>query len=239
MYYSSYMIYYAMGIILIPAFILSAVAQFKVFSTFSKYDKSSTNYLTASEIARRLLDASGLYDIQIKRVDGHLTDNYNYKTKTLSLSSTTCNSNTISSIGVACHEIGHCLQYKDNYFPLKLRNFIIPIVSFVSKMLLPILIIGFIFDFLIATPFGAVIMWAGVIVYGLSTLISLITLPVEYNASKRAYKLMLSTGALSQDECNKAKEVLDAAALTYVAELVTSLLFLLRFVIVLFLRNKD
>ncbi len=230
---TAYFIYYILGIILIPAIILSIYAEIKVKSTFSEYQKTlSKSGSTAYQVARRLLDYKGLQDVNVVEISGNLTDNFNPKNKTISLSSDVYNSTSISAIAVACHEVGHAYQYKDNYFPIKIRNTIIPICNISSKLLLPLVIIGLIFDFLLFMPiFGNIILISGVTIFGLSTLFNFITLPIEYNASNRAYDMIIKSGELDQEELNGAKKVLSSAALTYLAAFVYSLLNLLRFVL--------
>ncbi len=234
---SLYIDYYLLGIILIPGIILAAYAQIKVSSTFSKYKEiPSESGKTAYEVARMFLDYAGLKDIQIIKVRGELTDYYNHSKKVLALSESTYNSSSISALGVACHEVGHALQYKTKYIPIMIRNFIVPIVNFVNYFVWYLIIIGFIIFY---TTSNAIWLWVAVGIFGLSTLISLLTLPIEYNASKRALQLLKDSTLLNEDETNKAREVLNAAALTYVASLLVSILNLLRFIILIFVRTRD
>ncbi len=231
--------YYLMGFILLPGIILGIYAQSKVNSTFSKFSNvMSESGKTAGEVAKIMLNSAGCDDIKVTNISGHLTDNYNHRTKTVSLSNSVYNSTSVASIGVAAHEVGHVLQYKTNYFPIKLRTFAITISNISSQLLMPLLITGLIFDFLIYTAFGYYFMWAGIIIFGLSVLVNLVTLPVEYNASHRATTILKESGLLTERETEQAKSVLNAAALTYVASLVYSILAFLRFVLV-FAKRDD
>lgn len=233
-----YLDYYFMGIILLPGIILAIIAQAKVTSSFNKYDKIPAECgMKASEVARLFLDHAGLQDIKVVRVKGHLTDYYNHKDKVLALSDSVHDSTSVSAIGVACHEVGHALQYKTKYAPIMLRNLVVHMCNFANNMLWILIFLGFIFYYL---PIGNVFLWLGVGVFALSVLLNLITLPVEYNASRRATQILLDSTILTQEETDGAKKVLNSAALTYVASLVVSILNLLRIIIVLFgSRSRD
>ena len=232
-----YFDYYIMGIIVLPGLILAIYAQSKVTSTFNKFSGIWAECgKTASEIARLFLDNAGLQDIQIVRTSGHLTDYYNHSKKIIALSDSVYDSNSVAAIGVACHEVGHALQYKTKYTPIMIRNFVVHLCNFTSNMLWFLIVIGAIFYY---TTFGTVFLWVGVGVFGLSVLLNLITLPVEYNASKRATKLLLDSTILTPEEVDGAKKVLNAAALTYVASLVISILNLLRLVFSFLISRKD
>lgn len=230
--------YYLMGIILLPGILLATYAQIKVQSTFNKYNSISAECgRTASEIARMFLDYAGLKDVQIIRVAGELTDYYNHRKKVLALSDSVYDSNSVAAIGVACHEVGHALQFKTKYIPIFFRNLVVHISNITSGMLWILIVLGFIFFYL---PLGQIFLWVGVGTFGISVLLNLITLPVEYNASKRATNLLLNSTVLTTVETSAAKQVLNAAALTYVASLVISILNLLRLVFVLFgSRRRD
>ena len=228
--------YYILGIILLPGIILGIYAQIKVSTTFQKY---STAYAesgkTAAEIARMFLDFAGLQDINIIKVRGELTDYYNHRKKILALSESVYDSCSIAALGVACHEVGHALQYKTKYAPIKIRNVIIPICNIASNMLWIFVILGAIFFY---SPVGIIFWWIGIGIFGLSVLVNLVTLPVEYNASNRALQLLEQSSILTQEETKYAKEVLYAAGLTYVASLVISILNLLRFVLAVNRNNR-
>ena len=233
--------YYVMGIILLPAIILAIYAQCKVTSTYKQYSNElSQKGMKSQDLARLLLDCADLQEIQVIRVNGELTDYYDHKHKTVALSSSTYNSSSISALGVTAHEVGHALQYKNNYLPIKLRSIIIPIVNIWSNLLWPLVILGIILNFAVlpTSAAGKVLMWIGIGFYGLIALLDVITLPVEYNASHRAIKILEQSEILDKEETNKARKVLSAAALTYVASLLNSLLNLLRLILVFVMHSK-
>ncbi len=230
-----YLDYYIMGIILLPGLILAIIAQVKVNSAYSKYSKViAKGNQTAFEVARLLLDTAGLKHIKINKVSGHLTDHYNPKTQSINLSSGIYNSKSIAAIGIAAHEVGHAIQYKQNYMPVKIRSLLIPVTNFASSLLWPLVIVGLLFNFMAdtTTVIGLVFIWSGIILFGLSILVNLVTLPTEFNASNRAIKVLSNSQILDSTETVGAKKVLSAAALTYVAALLVSMLNLLRFVLV-------
>lgn len=232
--------YYFLGIILLPAIILSIYAQIKVQSTYNKYSKVPTiKNLTGKQVAELILNSSGISDVQIIETPGTLTDYYDSKNKVLALSKGNYNSTSISSLGVTAHECGHAIQDASNYFPLKLRQIVIKVYNFSSKLLVPLLLIGFVFEFLLFIPsIRDAFLIIGSVVFGLSLIMNLITLPVEFNASKRALQILEDSTILSEEETKKAKKVLSSAALTYVAAFLYSLLNFLRFVLI-FARRRD
>ncbi len=209
-------------VLLIVAVIITAVAQAKVKSTFAKFSKIPT-VLTGAQAAEKLLISQGITNVKIERVSGNLTDHFDPRTNVIRLSEDVYDKNTVAAVGVACHEAGHALQYATNYAPIKLRNAIVPITRFGSVLAMPLILLGFIF-----APFLAGI---GVAFYSLSTLFQLITLPVEFNASKRAISTIRDYSILYDDsEIQGAKKVLGAAAMTYLGALLASLAQLLRLV---------
>ena len=217
--------YYLMGIIVLPGILLALYAQTKVHSTFNKYQEVMAGCgKTASEVARFFLNAAGLEHISITRVRGELTDYYNHSKKVIALSDSVYDSYSLSAIGVACHEVGHAMQYKSNYVFIKLRNLVIPLCNFANNTLWILIIIGAIFFY---TNIGPIFLWIGIGTFGLSVLLNLITLPVEYNASNRALALLEKSTILDSQETKCTKEVLYAAGLTYVASLVISILNLI------------
>lgn len=233
-----YLDYYLLGIILIPGLLLSIFAQIKITSNFRKYSQvASSSDKTASETAREYLNNAGLTDINIVRVSGSLTDYYNHRTKTLALSEDVYDSKSVAAIGVACHEVGHALQYKENYLPIKIRNFLIPVLNYGNKFMWALLLLGLIFYYL---SFGLTFVYIGIGLFALSVLLNLVTLPVELNASNRAVQLIEKDYSYNKDsiELEGVKKVLNSAALTYLAALVISVLNLLRLVMVL-LRNRS
>jgi hypothetical protein len=218
-------------LLLIPALILAGWAQFKVKGTYDRYSRiAARNGLTAKDVARRILDANGLRNIPVERIAGSLTDHYDPKAKTLRLSETVFSSPSIAAIGVAAHEAGHALQDAEAYAPLKLRNSIVPVVSLGSGLAFPLFFIGFLFG----TP---LLMDVGILFFLGVLLFHLVTLPVEYNASGRALRILDSTGILAADEMQGARAVLNAAALTYVAATVMAALQLVRLLMLRGMRN--
>ncbi len=231
--------YYLLGIIVLPGILFGIIAEIRVHGTYSKFNQIAAQCgRTAGEVARMFLDFAGLSNIQIVRTRGSLNDYYHHKKQIIGLSEDTCDSYSISAIGVACHEVGHALQYKANYLPIKLRNFLIPITNFASRFIWIFIILGALFYYF---SFSTTLMWIGVGIFGATTLLNLLTLPIEYNASKRALKLLQDSTVLTPEETNMARQVLNAAALTYVAALVISILELLRLIIYLlpFLKRRD
>lgn len=234
--------YYLMGIILLPGIIFASIAQAKVNSAFNKYNQYYiASNITAGEFIKRLLTAVNMHDITVTHTPGHLTDHYDARKKVIALSDSVYNSSSVASIGIACHEFGHALQKKENYAPYTLRKILIPITNFASRLLWPLVIIGLILNFAVAvdSPIGNIFLWGGIIFFGLSVLVNLVTLPVEYNASKRAVKVLQTTGTMTEEELEGTKKVLNAAALTYVAALIVSMLDLLRFLLVILMRRRD
>ena len=236
-----YIWYYLLGILLIPGVVLSLIAQTKVSSNFKKYEKQNIRSgKTASELARQLLNGEGLNDIKVNMCRGHLTDHYNPKTKTVSLSESVYSSSSLSAIGVMAHELGHVLQHKNGYLPIKIRSLLVPIINFSSWLMWPLVILGLVLEAIAYTQVGFVLICVGVGIFALSTLFSLITVPVEKDASRRAYWMLLNTGVINEDEGEAVKKVLGAAALTYIAALITSILSLLRFVLfIISVRDRD
>lgn len=223
----SYMLYYITGIIMVPVLIFAVVCQINVKNTFTKYSRvRSMRGMTGAQAAESLLRANGITDVKIQRVAGNLTDNYNPTTKTINLSEGVYSSNSIAAIGVACHEAGHACQHAQGYAPLRLRNFAIPATRIGSTLGIPLAVIGM---FISSEP----LILIGLVLYSLVALFQLITLPVEFNASARALKTIDQYGYLSGEEYKGAKKVLTAAALTYVAALVSALATLLRLILVL------
>ena len=211
-------------ILILIGVIIASIASFKVKSTYKKYAKvMSDSNISAVEVARYILDTSGLQDIRIERVSGDLTDHYSPKERILRLSDTTYNSRSVAAIGVAAHECGHAIQHKTGYLPIKIRNFIVPIVNLGTSLAWPIIIIGLIFSY--------VFVELGIFLFSFGLIFQLITLPVEFNASSRALKILKNTSILNYKEIKSAKKVLSAAAMTYVAAAISSALSLLRLVL--------
>lgn len=213
-------------VLVLPAIILALVVQIKMSATYSKYSKVySRSGVTAEEAARRILNANGLYDVTIERVSGNLTDHYDPRTNTVRLSDSVYGSNSLAAVGVAAHEVGHAIQHARDYFPMKVRSAIIPATNFGAGISPLILIIGFIFMY---DP----LIIAGIALYSLTAVFQLVTLPVEFNASRRALETLDNYGILERDELPQVRKVLGAAAMTYVASLLVSLMYILRLVII-------
>ena len=220
-------------LIVLPALILAMYAQFKVKSAYRAGDKIRTPYhMTGYEAARRILDQNGLRHIRIEEIPGELSDHYDPRADVIRLSRQVYHSNTASAVGVAAHEAGHAVQYAQNYAPIKLRAAIIPACNIGSMLSMPIFLIGL---FLVIEP----LMWLGIIAYSLTALFQLVTLPVEFNASRRAMTILSDSGQFSDEQLRASRKVLSAAALTYVAALASSLLSLLRLIVIAGGRSRD
>ena len=203
---------------ILPGVVLALIATFVTKSTFSKYARvAASSGFTGAQAARHLLDAQGLNDVPVEMTQGFLTDHYDPRTKALHLSPQVYQSQSLSAIGVACHEAGHALQHATRYAPLALRSSLVPAAQFGSNLALPIFFVGLIFHL----PF---LVKAGILVFGLTVLFTLITLPVEWNASARAKRLMVESGIVTPGEQPAAAAVLNAAFMTYVASAVTAIL---------------
>ena len=231
--------YYLLGIILLPGIIFSLVMQAKVQSTYKKYRQVlGAKGLTGAEVVRKILSINGINDVDVVAINGELTDNYNPRTNVISLSNDVYNGTTIADLGVAAHECGHAVQHAKGYFPAKLRNVLAVAGNITSKLFWPIIIIGMILDFGYAMAAGKIVLYAGIAVFGLSLLFSLCTLPIEFDASNRAITSLVEVGALDQMEVKGAKQVLNAAAWTYIAAILMSILELLRFVLAFVISAK-
>ena len=218
-------------ILVIPGLLLGLYAQFKVKSTFDRYSRVRTKSgLTAEAAARMLLSRGGSTNVTISRVNGSLTDHYDPSSKSLRLSDSVYGSDSVAAVGVAAHECGHALQEHDGYGLLKLRTALVPVVNIGSSLYLPIFMAGLLFSW---EPLQMV----GILCFGLTLLFSLVTLPVEINASKRALGML--EGVLDAEELQGAKAVLSAAALTYLASVISSALQLLRLILISRSRNRD
>lgn len=213
-------------LIVLPALILAIWAQINVNSTYSKYSRLKTSGgVTGFDAARRILDANGLHDVSIEMIRGELTDHYDPRANVIRLSEAVYSSTSAAAVGVASHEAGHAVQHAVGYGPIKLRSSIISVTNIGSMMAMPLFLIGIIMS---SQP----LMYAGIILYSLVAVFQLVTLPVEFDASKRAMVALEGSGRFSEDELRASRKVLSAAALTYVAALATSLLSLLRLVVI-------
>lgn len=227
----SYFAYYMTGFIMIPVFIFAVYCQIKVKIAFNRYSQvRSRRGMTGADAAYKLLMLNGVTDVKIKQIGGSLTDHYDPRTKEICLSQSVFNSTSVAAIGIACHEAGHACQHAHGYAPLKLRNAVIPATRIGSTLGIPLALIGM---FL----YSDVLIYAGIILYAAVALFQFITLPVEFNASKRALQTIEANGFLEGEEYKGAKKVLTAAALTYVAALASALATLLRLFLVANRRN--
>ncbi len=214
-------------ILVIIAFFLSMFASFGVKATYAKYSKvRNHSAMTGSMAARKILDMNGLYQVRIERVSGNLTDHYDPKANVIRLSESVYDSDSVAAIGVAAHESGHAVQHATNYAPIGIRNALVPVVNIGTSLSMPLFIIGLILGFV-------QLAYVGVILFSLALLFQLVTLPVEFNASRRAIKILDSGNLLYDDEIKGAKKVLTAAAMTYVAATASTALQLLRLLLIL------
>lgn len=212
-------------ILVIPALILAAWAQFKVKSTYNKFSKvENSRRITGAYAAQAILTYYGISDVRIEQVSGKLTDHYDPKLKVIRLSQGVYGSTSIAAVGIACHEAGHAAQHAEDYMPIKIRNSLIPICNLGSSLGIPLAIAGYFFGF---EPLIAI----GLILYSAIALFQVVTLPVELNASRRAINVIGERGLLSDDEVPSAKKVLIAAAMTYVASMIVALANLLRLIL--------
>ena len=211
--------------LVLPALLFAMWAQFKVKGSFKKYSGQRTSKgITGAAAAREILRCAGLHNVKIERVSGSLTDHFDPRANVIRLSDSVHDAPNVAAVGVAAHEAGHAMQYAAGYFPIKIRAAILPITSVGSKLALPLAILGFAFNF-------TGLINIAIVLFGAVTLFQLITLPVEFNASRRAIGELGSTGILSHDELPASRKVLAAAALTYVAALAVSLVHLIRFIL--------
>lgn len=219
---NAYMLYYATGVIMIPVLLFSFYCQIKVKRAFRRYSSVHAMCgMTGAQAAARLLQLNGITDVQIRQIGGTLTDYYDPKNKEICLSGDVYNATSVAAIGVACHEAGHACQHAQGYAPLKIRNAAIPATRIGSSLAIPLVLLGMVFTW---RPLIIV----GIVLYALVALFQLLTLPVEFNASRRALQTIESNQFLTEQEYRGAKKVLTAAALTYVAALASALATLLR-----------
>ena len=224
-------------ILIVIGMVICLVAQAHVNSTFKKYSIVQSNSgLTGAQAAKRILESQGIYDVTIQHIAGKLTDNYNPRNKVLSLSSSTYNSTSVAAIGVAAHECGHAIQHDRGYAPIAVRNALVPFANWGSRLSWILIIVGIIFY---GQGTGQTMIDIGIFAFSLAVLFQLVTLPVEFNASGRAIKVLESTGIFGTSELKCTKKVLGAAAMTYVAAAASSILQLLRLVILFGGRRDD
>ena len=225
-YYDPYYIWILIGMV------ICLIASARVNLTFKKYDKvRSRTGMTGAEAARRLLQAQGIYDVSIQRVSGSLSDHYDPKSKVVRLSESTYDSTSVAAIGVAAHECGHAMQHEENYLPLSVRSALVPVANFGSRFSVLLIVAGLVF--------GQILIEAGILLFAAVVLFQLVTLPVEFNASRRALRLLDENGILYQEEVGMTRKVLGAAALTYVASALSAVLQLVRLMLLYGGRRRD
>lgn len=225
-------------IFVLPCLILSLWASANVNSTFKKYaNQLSYRRITGAQAAQRVLSANGVSGVRIERISGNLTDHFDPKTNVIRLSDSVYDATSTSAIGVACHEAGHAVQYAQDYAPIKLRAAIVPITNIGSRLAMPLILLGLLFSFGENLSFGFV--YAGIACFGLSVVFQLVTLPVEFNASRRAMEAIASGNILTEEEQRGARKTLTAAALTYVAATAVALAQLLRLLVIFGGRRRD
>lgn len=219
-------------ILVILGVIICAIASANVKSTFNKFNRyRNARGATAQDVAINILHNAGIYDVRVERIRGNLTDHYSPKEKVLRLSDSVYNSTSIGAIGVAAHECGHAIQHQEGYLPIRLRALSVPIANIGSLFYWPLILIGLLLGYMELAQIG-------VLLFSFVVAFQLITLPVEFNASKRALNILSATGTLTADELTGAKKVLNSAALTYVAALFSSILQLLRLLLLTQRRNN-
>ncbi len=231
------MIYYmiSLGAMLLCG-LIAGIASARVSSAYNKYGSMPTaTHTTGYDTAQKLLKSGGVTDISVGRVRGHLSDHYHPTKRVVNLSENVYGSDSIAACAVAAHEVGHVMQNKKGYIPYKIRNALVKVTNIGSMLAVPLVLLGVILDFFVTatqnSDLGFYMAMVGVGFYGLSTLFTLVTLPVEFNASRRAKKMLLSEGILTEGELPYADKMLDAAAMTYVASLLTSLIYFFRFLL--------
>ena len=231
MFYNLFDPYY--WILIVPSLLLALWAQMMVSSNFKKYSQVyNRRGYTGADAARMILDSNGLYHVRIERVSGNLTDHYDPKAEVIRLSDSVYGSASVAAVGVAAHEAGHAVQHATGYLQIKIRSAIIPVTQIGSQLSIPLILLGFLFQL---KP----LVFVGILFYATAALFQLVTLPVEFNASSRAMKVLEQSEMLAGDELAGAGKVLRAAAMTYVAALLTALAQLLRLILIFGGRRRD
>ncbi len=225
-------------ILVLPAVIFSLIMSSLVNSSFKKYSNAfSRRGITAYQAALKVLEYNGVTNVRIERVQGNLTDHYDPKTNVIRLSDAVHDSMSVAAIGVACHEAGHAVQHAKNYLPVKIRTAIVPITNIGSRLAMPLILIGIMLSYL--GEIYSYIAYIGVALFSLCVIFQLVTLPTEFNASRRAMKCISECGILESSESHGARKVLTAAAMTYVAALAVSVMQLLRLLLIVSRTRRD
>ena len=215
-------------ILVVVGAVICLIASARVNTTFNKYNRvRSMSGMTGAQAAEHILHTAGIYDVSVQHISGNLTDHYDPRNKVLRLSDSTYGSSSVAAVGVAAHECGHAIQHQKDYAPLSIRSAIVPLANFGSFLAWPLIVIGL----FITSSTGSLLINIGILCFSLAVLFQLVTLPVEFNASSRAVRILGETGILAQEELKGTKKVLKAAALTYVAGAAASILQLLRLVL--------
>lgn len=216
-------------VFIVPCIIITLICQIKVQSTFSKYSKiRNSRNITGAQAAEYVLRQNGVTGVRIEHVSGSMTDHFDPRTNVIRLSDTVYNSNSVAAVGVACHEAGHAVQHAEGYLPNKIRGIILPMAKIGSQLSWILILLGLVFT----TKVGFVLLYIGIVLFSLSVLFTIATLPVEFNASKRALECIRESDLLYGDEYTGAKRTLQAAAMTYVASALTAIMQLLRLIVI-------
>ena len=223
-------------ILVVIGAVICMIASARVKGTFNKYSQlRSMSGMNGAQVAQRVLQAAGIYDVQVRHVSGSLTDHYDPRTKTVNLSDPVYNATSVAALGVAAHECGHAIQHAKSYAPLSIRSALVPIANFGSMLAWPVILIGLLFN----TRSSGLIIDIGILLFSAAVLFQLVTLPVEFDASRRALVMLRTQGILADDELTYTRRVLKSAALTYVASAAAAILQLLRIILITNGRRRD
>lgn len=223
-------------ILVVLGAVICMIASARVKGTFNKYSQlRSMSGMNGAQVAQRVLQAAGIYDVQVRHVSGSLTDHYDPRTKTVNLSDPVYNATSVAALGVAAHECGHAIQHAKSYAPLSIRSALVPIANFGSMLAWPVILIGLFFN----TRSSGLIIDIGILLFSAAVLFQLVTLPVEFDASRRALVMLRTQGILADDELKYTRRVLKSAALTYVASAAAAILQLLRIILITNGRRRD
>lgn len=223
-------------ILVVIGAVICMIASARVKGTFNKYSQlRSMSGMNGAQVAQRVLQAAGIYDVQVRHVSGSLTDHYDPRTKTVNLSDPVYNATSVAALGVAAHECGHAIQHAKSYAPLSIRSALVPIANFGSMLAWPVILIGLFFN----TRSSGLIIDIGILLFSAAVLFQLVTLPVEFDASRRALVMLRTQGILADDELRYTRRLLKSAALTYVASAAAAILQLLRIILITNGRRRD